>query len=284
MSRPAAEFRGFDAASDGASEAAAHAARGEPDTAGQLVRTWVAKNGRGAPAGGFLAPLRGNAGPGRNAASPRRVMVRGDVLEAGHRATQWVEKRVEALRAAVADGRTAVGGRLRAGASLRASAPNAAYARGGTQRDAAGGGTNRRSRSHAAAPASHRAGGASAARFADSDSDDSAAPPRRSRGGTPADTVAVDLPEVAVRDGKLFMEGRPVDDVRQKARANPPSAQCAAATQARSPVMRPQSSNGLDVFDVVMHHLLSLDSARPQPQRERTHPLADAARALRCLF
>ena len=32
----------------------------------------------------------------------------------------------------------------------------------------------------------------------------------------------------------------------------------------RSRAPRPQSSNGLDVFDVVMHHLLSLDSARPR--------------------
>ena len=52
-----------------------------------------------------------------------------------------------------------------------------------------------------------------------SDSDESAAAaPRRSRAGTPADTVAVDLPEVAVRDGQLFLEGKCVHDVRQKAR------------------------------------------------------------------
>lgn len=67
--------------------------------------------------------------------------------------------------------------------------------------------------------------------------------------------TSVELPEVIVRDGRLYLEGERVESPFQQvmSRAPPPSPLLTRAAQ---------SSNGMDVFDVVIHHLLSLDSAR----------------------
>ena len=103
---------------------------------------------------------------------------------------------------------------------------------------------------------------------------------------SPAASSVVSVPELAVKGGALFMEGKPVDNVHQKVRARVlrgavrgvwptcspsgavfplscPTPPLGTDTRLAAPPTswRRQSSNGMDVFDVVIHHLLSLDSA-----------------------
>ena len=74
-----------------------------------------------------------------------------------------------------------------------------------------------------------------------------------------ATPVSVELPEVAVRDGQLYMDGKAVQDTQQKVRERRELLRATDSHRMHSC----QSSNGMDVFDVVIHHLLSLDSASP---------------------
>jgi hypothetical protein len=252
------DFRGF-TVEEALDNAALTVSRVE-DSAGALVRKWVADGG--AQVGGALRATRLQGaggigiGAGQGASGPLAAL---DPARGAREAAQWVESRVEALARSIADTRAGVaaaaagggGGGGAAGAAGGAGASRAPLGRGrglgavlaaGARGSAAAAQLLRAAAAapllapkpagvvaepRARRPPRGRESGAHAHADAEEADEDVVAAwqqqqqqQRQRRGAADDDTptVAVDLPEVAVRDGQLFLEGERVDDVRQKAR------------------------------------------------------------------
>jgi hypothetical protein len=236
-----ADFRGF-SVEEALDNAAVSISRVE-DSAGALVRKWVKDGGaqvEGALGARALARIGGVAGGGGGPLGAALA----DPARGAREAAAWVESRVEALARSIADTRAVAGGAGGVGGAGGGGAGGAPLGRGRALGAAA---LAVRARGSAAAAQLLRAAAAplvvprpagvvaepprarraprsrESGAYTHGDAEDAALAAwqqeqQQHAGGGGGPSVAVDLPEVAVRDGQLFLEGERVDDVRQKAR------------------------------------------------------------------